>query len=122
MIKKADVVLGIMILILGSASSAYIFMPGHEGGRAVIKLNGEEYGTYKLSEDRIIRIEENNHLNVVQIKDGNVAMVSSSCKNRLCVNTGKITRTSQAIVCLPNRVMVEIVGKKGDTGYDTVSN
>lgn len=122
MLKKADIVLGIAILILGISGAAYSLLYGQGGAKAVVKVDGKEYGTYSLSEDKIIKIEEKGHLNVIQIKDGNVAMISSSCKNQLCVNTGRISKTSQAVVCLPNRVMIEIKGKKGEEAYDSVSN
>ena len=37
-------------------------------------------------------------------------MKYSDCKNQICVNTGKISRAGEIIVCLPNYVIVEIIG------------
>ena len=54
------------------------------------------------------------------IKDGTVDMVEASCKNQICVHEGKISRSGQSIVCLPNRVSIVIEGKGGDE-YDTAS-
>jgi hypothetical protein len=36
----------------------------------------------------------------------------SDCKNQVCVNTGKISKAGETIVCLPNYVIVEIVSSK----------
>ena len=44
------------------------------------------------------------------IKNGMAYMKHADCPDKLCVNTGKICRTSEKIVCLPNRVMVEVIG------------
>ena len=36
------------------------------------------------------------------------------CRDKICVNTGKISRAGQSIVCLPARVSVAVVGNGGD--------
>ena len=46
--------------------------------------------------------------NTVVIKDGLVYMSDATCKNQVCVNTGKISKKGESIVCLPNKVIVEI--------------
>ena len=55
-------------------------------------------------------------INVVEIKDGAVRMLSSTCKNQNCVHQGKVTLENQdtrplfnAIVCLPNQALVELL-------------
>ena len=42
-------------------------------------------------------------------------MASASCHNQICVHHKPISETNQSIVCLPNRVSVEIraAGKEG---------
>ncbi len=57
--------------------------------------------------------------NVIAIKDGCVYMKEADCKNKICVNTGKINSPGQSIVCLPNRIIVEITGK--EEGFDAVA-
>ena len=50
------------------------------------------------------------------------AMTSSSCKNQVCVQTGAISQTKDVIVCLPNRILVEIIGDKHKGGgVDVIS-
>lgn len=46
-------------------------------------------------------------------------MSYSDCKNQICVEDGKISRTNQSIVCLPNKVVVEITG--GEEEFDAVA-
>ena len=58
----------------------------------------------------------------ITIKDGTVAMTSSSCKNQVCVQTGAISQTKDVIVCLPNKILVEIIGDKHKGGgVDVIS-
>lgn len=118
-IKKADIVLFIILVIAGLALSWLAVLDSGAGQKAVVTVNGQLYGTYDLSRDQEITIEQDGHINKITIKDGQVQMSYSDCKNQVCVNDGKISKTSQSIVCLPNRVMVEITGR--EEGLDGVS-
>lgn len=119
MIKKADIILFFLILAFGLAVSWWSLAGNSAGEKAVVTVDGKLYGTYPLSQDQIIQVvQENGHHNDITIKDGQVSMSYSTCLNQICVNTGAISETKDAIVCLPNRVVVEIIssgeGKGGD--------
>ena len=121
MIKKADIVLLIIILVVGIPLSVLSLTEGIGGDKVRISLDGEIYGVYPLGEDREIDVTEDGHTNHITIKDGQVSMSYSTCRNQVCVNAGAISETKDAIVCLPNRVVVEIIssdsgsiGKGGD--------
>ena len=118
-IKKADIVLFIVLVAAGLALSWLSVRDSGAASQAVVTVNGRHYGTYDLSRDREITVEQNDHTNKITIKDGQVQMSYSDCKNQVCVKDGKISRTSQSIVCLPNRVMVEITG--GEEDLDAVA-
>lgn len=69
-----------------------------------ITVDGEEYGSYSLSKDQIIAI---NDTNICEIKDGKIFMVSASCPDQLCVKQHAVDEKGGAIVCLPNKVVIE---------------
>ena len=118
MIKKADIVLLIIILAVVIPLSVLSLTAGTAGDKVQISADGEVYGIYPLDMDREIEVTEDGHTNHITIKDGQVSMSYSTCLNQICVNTGAISETKDAIVCLPNRVVVEIIssgeGKGGD--------
>ena len=119
-INKADIVLFICLLLMGLALSAWSFAAGGTGQQAVVTVDGQHYGTYSLFENQTIEIQQKNHLNKITIKDGTVQMTYSDCHNQVCVKDGKVRMANQSIVCLPNKVMVEITGGEGE--LDAVSN
>lgn len=119
-IKKADIILFIILIIAGLGLSYWSVFGSTAGEKVLVSVNGKLYGTYSLNENRTITIKENNHTNKITIKDGKVQMTFSDCKNQVCVKDGSISKTSQSIVCLPNRVSIEISGEKGE--YDAISN
>ena len=118
MIKKADIILLIVILAVGIPMSVLSLTAGTGGDKVKISTDGQVYGIYPLNEDCEIDVTEDGHTNHITIKDGQVSMSYSTCLNQICVNTGAISETKDAIVCLPNRVVVEIIssgeGKGGD--------
>ena len=68
--------------------------------------------TYNLrGKEKIQRIEIPGKVGIcVMVIDGTkVYMESADCPNQICVHHGAISHTGETIVCLPNRVVIEIV-------------
>lgn len=119
-IKKADIVLFFVLLAFGIALSALSFFAGTTGQKVQIQVDGKPYAIYSLAENQTIEITGHGHTNKITIKDGTVQMAYSDCKNQICVHDGSISKTNQSIVCLPNKVLIEIVG--GEEEFDAISN
>lgn len=119
MIRKADIILAAVLIVFGFAGS-YALTAGQEAGQMVcISVGGKEYAEYSLLENRTVAIDRDHHMNKITIKDGTVAMTFSDCTGQDCVHQGKISKTSQSLVCLPNKVVVEIKGESPK--YDAIS-
>ena len=108
MIKKADIVLFFAILIIGLAISYFSLTGNQEGDNVVITVDGQMYATYPLDEDREIEVAQNGHINNITIKE-------------VCVNTRPISQTKDSIVCLPNKVIVEITAENGRSDFDVIT-
>ena len=122
MIKKADILLFVCLLLFGIAVSWLSLSGSITGENVRVTVDGKLYGVYPLSENREVEIDHAGHTNHITIKDGTVAMTSSSCKNQVCVNTAPISHTKDTIVCLPNKVVVEIVSdSKSSASPDVIS-
>lgn len=113
--KKRDLILLCVILAVCAASFFVIrlFQRG-EGSRIAITVDGEIYGEYSLSEDQTIEIDNEYGTNVVVISDGKVYMSEADCPDKYCVDQGEKDKSGQSIVCLPHKLIVEILG--GSTG------
>ncbi len=119
MIKKADIALFFIILISGLALSFVSLTANLGGDKVLVTVDGKDFGIYSLYEDQEIKVIQNGHTNHITIKDGKVSMSYSDCKNQICVNTKAITESNDTVVCLPNKVMIEITG--GGGGADVIS-
>ena len=47
-------------------------------------------------------------------------MTEADCPDQLCVHQRAISKQKQTIVCLPNRVVVEVIGGE-DAGLDSIT-
>lgn len=122
-IRKADIVLFIVLLAFGFAMLFFtIRAASSPGQQVVINVDGNEYGRYPLDQDNVIEIHNGDRHNTVTIKDGGVSMSYSTCENQICVHEGVVTTPGQLIVCLPNYVIVEIEGgEDSDEALDAIA-
>ena len=86
----------------------------------IIRVDDREYLRVPLSQPQTVTIEQaDGRVNVVEVSDHGAVMRSSTCHNQLCVHMGEVTvdnwefRPNGAfIICLPNRVSVELAVKE----------
>ena len=117
--KRADVILGVAVLLICAAWICVRTFWGREGAYAVVELDGQPYGRYALDEDQEIDIGPGNH---ISIRNGAVRMTDADCPDHICIRQGRISRDGAMITCLPNRVTVQILadGKTEEDAPDVI--
>ena len=108
-LKKNDLLL-IGCLLLAAGALWLLLRPGGRGGWAVVTVDGVEIGRYSLSEEARVTIGEGEGYNVLEIAGGAAAVTEADCGDLTCVNMGGISREGESIVCLPHKLVVEIIG------------
>ena len=115
----AVVVLFVVLLAIGTAVWFYGSLTRSGPAGYIITHRGQEVASGTLGEVREISIDGTYHLTI--ICDGESVHVShSDCPTQDCVRTGSITHPGQRIVCLPEQVVVKLVGMKSGDGPDLV--
>ena len=104
----ADIILVASLLLISLSVFLVITLTKEEGAFAVVSVDGEVVARYSLSIDGEYSL--NGGTNTLVIEKGRAFVTYASCPDGLCINQGKISMTGERIVCLPNRVMIEIVG------------
>ena len=122
-LKRADIILLAGVLLVGAVLAAVLFCTSSGGGQVQVRVDGSVAATYPLSRDASYTINgANGGTNLLVIEDGTARIEEASCPDGICVNTGRISRSGQSIVCLPNKVVVEIISAQGDdAGVDIVT-
>lgn len=111
--KKKDLILICSVLVLAAAfwlvPRAVGLFGNSKEQKLRITVSGEEYGSYSLEEDQVIKVGDTN---VCEIKDKKVSMLSADCPDQLCIHQRTIQLQGETIVCLPNKVVLEITGTR----------
>lgn len=106
-ISLADIIL-IVVLALVTIVSAFYFFRKTDNSVVRVYKNNILIGDYPLGEDRDLVIDSHNRL---RIQNHKVRMTMADCPDKRCVKQGPSDMFP--IICLPNRVVVEIVNAKG---------
>ena len=100
--KKRDILLAGGIVLVALVMLLVMHVTGETKGNQVqITVNGEIYGTYPLEKDQTI-------------EDGQAYMEEADCPDGYCKEQGRISGQKQTIVCLPHKLVVEVI-RQNDT-------
>ena len=94
-------------------------IPKNEPAVVTVTIDGELYGTFALSEDREEDIDTQYGHNHLSIRDGSAQVTEADCPDGLCMRQGRISQKGEMNVCLPHRLIVEVISGDGG-GYDGI--
>lgn len=112
-LKKGDFLILLVILLLCAGIVLYLFSIQTAHKYAIITQDNHTIQQIPLGKGihREITIDGDYH-STIEIDDSRVRFRESTCGNRLCVNSGWISGNGEAVVCLPNRVILRITGQE----------
>ncbi len=122
-LKKRDIILIVSLLVVGIiALVIWHFIYSVDGKYVTIEQRDNLIGIYPLNVDKEIEIEHRGEVvNKIVIEDGYCYMEEAECPDHLCIKQGKVNKSGQTIVCLPNRVVVTVVDSDS-SDYDSIVN
>ena len=80
-----------------------------DGNLVKVTIDNEIKDCYNFSEDGEYTIISGKNTNVLVIKDGTAFIKSADCPDKICVHHRPISKVGETIVCLPHKVVVEII-------------
>ncbi len=117
---KTDLLLLALLLLAGSAGIWFVRARAREGAEVRITVDGQLYGTYPLSKEAQVAISLDGPVtNTLLISGGSARMVQADCPDKLCVQHNAVSKQGETIVCLPNKIVVEVTG--GKAAFDSVA-
>lgn len=108
--RITDIIFIIALAVIGILISVPIYLPqASSGGILEVRVNGEVLQSWSLSDDRTETIKTEYGTNIFYIQDGTAYMKDSDCHDKVCVNMRGVSNTGESIVCLPHRLVLEII-------------
>ena len=120
-----DILIIALLASVGLVLALVLLLMGKHGGQVQVRVDGDVVMEYALDRDRTVEIKGyQGGTNLLVIENGAACIREASCPDHLCVNMGWIDKTGQTVVCLPNRLVVEItrgMGADGESDVDIVT-
>lgn len=110
----------VIALAVGLTVTLALRARGVEHTHAEIYQNGSLIQNVSLETDQTFDLS-GDYVNTVTVENGKIAIVSSTCPGSDCVHSGWAHRAGQAIICLPNRVEIRLIGTAGSGDIDAVA-
>jgi hypothetical protein len=111
------------LLLISFASFPLVRWATREGDTVQIEAAGTAYATLALDKDQTLAVPGPLGQTEVVIRNHEVFVQASPCRNKICVHSGPIARSGQFIVCVPNQVVVRVIGTKGQAlPYDAITH
>ncbi len=119
-IKIADIILISAILISAAAIFVFsVFLKTSDYAEIVI-IGNEKTQTVSLKENAEYKINSRNISLDITVKNGEIFVSHSDCRDGICRNTPPISKNGQSIVCAPAGLIIRVVaegeGVDGITG------
>lgn len=108
MVKKADVWLIVVTLLLGALFLVIWKLSAKPGKTAVISVDGEVVAELPMDTDTTYTVRTEQGINVVEIKDAKLFVSKADCRDQICVEHRAITDQTETIVCLPHKLVLEV--------------
>ncbi len=121
--KKLDIVLIISLILF---SFIFIvkdrFFASNSNNKYIaISVDGKDYKNLEFKEKTYIYpLKTKFGFNKIEVAKDYVRVLEADCPNKLDVQQGKIYRANQSIVCIPNRMIIQIKSKDSRNNDDEV--
>lgn len=114
--KKGDY---IIILAVIAVIALVFFIPKGQGASAEIIYDGQTIRTLPLDSNVQITVSGKLGDSIICVQDGSIYIQSAPCHDNTCLKTGKINKTGECIICVPQRLVIKIIGAKA--GPDAIT-
>lgn len=121
---RCDIVVVAVILAIALLTFLipYYINEKRAGSKVIILQNGEETGSYNLSENNtVIVCGEDGGYNLILISNSEVRVTDADCPDKLCIRQREISRNGESIICLPHKLVVMIESPE-ESDLDAVTN
>lgn len=121
-VKKNDFILIGFILLIALIIFTFRTIVKEEGNLVIVKVDGILKQELPLNQDATVTINGvDGGTNTLTLKDGYAFITEASCPDKLCKKHKRIRYDKESIICLPNKVVIEIKSNK-KTDLDAIAN
>jgi len=108
---RADKILIISLIVISAVFYPVIKNLSEGGSFLEIEVEGEPVTVVRMDQDRDIAVEGRLGTTIVRIDESGARFIQSPCVDKECIKSDPITDAGEIAVCVPNRVMIRVLGE-----------
>ena len=116
-INKHDLVLILIIIVISIVFIVINNLNSKKGNIAKVYYNSKLIKTIDLSIDKEYTVKGYNGNVKIKVKNNKIKVLEEKSPKHLCSKQGYISKSYESIICLPNKIVIEI---DDDINIDTV--
>ena len=114
---RTDLAILLLILAAGLSITWYFWHGAVPGREIVVSVDNLERYRFSLEKDGEHTIRGRLGPMRIRIEGGRARVTASGCPLKICMKMGGISRSGQSIICLPNRVVIRVVGEEQNSNH-----
>lgn len=124
--KIGDKILIVALVILSIALTFFINRNSilSDNAYVSVQVDGNEIKKIQLADNLIgetYRIETDHGYNIIEIGDRRVRVIEADCKDKIDVKQGWISKPGETLVCLPHKLVIEIINEDEPDDIDHIN-
>lgn len=113
--NKNDIKLLIIILIIISILFIIYFLNSKKANIAYVYYENDLILTINLSINQIYEVNGENGPVKIEVLNNQIRVIEENSPRHLCSKQGFISNAGQSIICLPNKIIIELPNNEIDT-------
>ena len=105
---KNDIIFISSLLLIISIAASAMLLSRTVGDTVRVTVDGQLFGEYPLNEDKTVEIKSGDGYNILVIEDSKAQVSRASCPDGICAAHRPVGHNGESIICLPNKVVVEV--------------
>lgn len=118
----------VFLLIASSFLPLIIFgwnqLPASAEKQAVLRVDGQEIQSFQLVEGKkgttYLYEAPDGDTNLIEIDGDRIRIKEANCGDQVCVRRGWASKNGETIVCLPHKLVIEIIAVDGSVTDDLI--
>jgi hypothetical protein len=121
MFTRADKIVIVALVLLSLAAYPIIRLRAPVGGAMLeIESKGELYAVVEMKQRKTMTVPGALGYSVIEIDENGARFIETAGPDTSCIEQGYITDAGEMAVCVPNRVLIRVIGKS-DMETDFIS-
>ena len=117
--QKNDIKLIVwVVLICGLLYAIFSLYSGSKASIAEVFYDGKMIKTIDMNINDTYTVKGYNGNVDIEVNSGKIRVTKETSPHHICANQGYISKTSEVLVCLPNKIVIKIYGD--DKAIDAV--